>query len=113
MLRTVPNNTHGSLMFKNDLDVTSMLRINNRPVALRSRTVDLNGALTVVSDYRATDRSGRATALELTRTIFPSMERPMLCERYTVRNTGDNSYALQIPEISQFYTTDPARGVVT
>lgn len=111
MLRTVPNNTHGSLMFKNDLDVTSMLRVDNRPVALRSRTVDLNGALTVVSDYRATDRSGRATALELTRTIFPSMERPMLCERYTVRNTGDNSYALQIPEISQSYTTDPARGV--
>lgn len=98
-------------MFKNDLDVTSMLRVDNRPVALRSRTVDLNGALTVVSDYRATDHSGRATALELTRTIFPSMERPMLCERYTVCNTGDNSYALQIPEISQSYTTDPARGV--
>ena len=111
MLRTVPNNTHASLMFKNDVDVASMLRVNNRPVALRSRTVDINGAMTVVSDYKTTDRSGRTTALELTRTIFPSMERPVLCERYTVRNTGDNSYALQIPELSQSYTTDPARGV--
>ena len=111
MLRTVPNNTHASLMFKNDVDVASMLRVNNRPVALRSRTVDINGAMTVVSDYKTSDRSGRTTALELTRTIFPSMERPVLCERYTVRNTGDNSYALQIPELSQSYTTDPARGV--
>lgn len=111
MLRTVPNNTHASLMFKNDVDVASMLRVDNRPVALRSRTVDINGAMTVVSDYKTTDRSGRTTALELTRTIFPSMERPVLCERYTVRNTGDNSYALQIPELSQSYTTDPARGV--
>lgn len=111
MLRTIPNNTHASLMFRNNLDVASMLRVNNRPVALRSRTVELNGAMTVVSDYKAAGRDGRSTALELTRTIFPSMEHPMMCELYSVRNTGDTEYALQIPELSHAYTTDPAKGV--
>lgn len=110
MLRTVPNNTHGSLMLRNDLDVASMLRVNNRPVALRSRAVELGGMMTVVSEYRS-GREGETTALELTRRIFPSMEHPMLCERYTVRNTGDVQYALQIPMLSHAYKTDPARGV--
>lgn len=107
MLRTIPNNTHASLMLRQRLDVVSQLRINNNNyLNFKARSVELNGAMRVVEEHRQGDYG-----LEVERVIFPAMEEPAMCETYVARNTGKVAYALQIPELTQTIATDPARGV--
>ena len=107
MLRTIPNNTHASLMIRQGLDVVSQLRINNNNrLFFRTKYVELNGLMRVVEEHRAS-----TYGLEVERVIFPTMEQQMMCEHYVLRNTGTIAYALQIPELNQVITTDTARGV--
>ena len=107
MLRRIPNNTHASLMLRQKLDVVAQLRINNNNnLKFTTRYVELNGAMTVVEDHK-----GGAYGLEITRTIFPTMERPMMCEHYVVRNSGTVDMALQVPDLQQSFLTDPEKGV--
>ena len=107
MLRTIPNNTHGSLMLRQNLDIVSQLRINNNNfLTFKTRYVELNGAMRVVEEHRQGDYG-----LEVERVIFPAMEEPAMCECYVARNTGSVDYALQVPELVQTVVTDPARGV--
>ena len=107
MLRTIPNDTHASLMVDNDIDIPSMLRINGRKFALTADTIEINGAMTVKSHY--TDGKGRSLAL--TSRIFPSMTSPAMCEQYTAVNTGTVPLEFLIPSVRQTYTTNPAKGV--
>ena len=107
MLRTIPNNTHASLMIRQNLDVVAQLRINNNNrLTFRTRYVELNGLMRVVEEHRASNYG-----LEVERVIFPTMEHQMMCEHYVLRNTGSVEYALQVPELNQVVTTDAARGV--
>ena len=107
MLRRIPNNTHASLMLRQKLDVVAQLRINNNNnLKFTTRYVELNGAMTVVEDHK-----GGAYGLEIIRTIFPTMERPMMCEHYVVRNSGTVNMALQVPDLQQSFLTDPEKGV--
>jgi len=124
MLRTIPNDTHASLMFRNATDITSMISINGR--TLQNETVEyleLNGMLTVKSIFSTQRenavRSWRDTEIEMTRTIFPSTENALLCEKYEIKNTqrprkpneNPRNISVVIPELRQTYTTDPAKGV--
>ncbi|MBQ4531643.1 MAG: hypothetical protein IJA24_00175 [Alistipes sp.] len=107
MLRTIPNNTHASLMLRQNLDLVAQLRINNNNrLKFTTRYVELNGLMRVVEEHK----SG-TYGLEVERTIFPTMEQQMMCEHYILRNTGTIAYALQIPDLQQEITTDPKRGV--
>ena len=107
MLRTIPNNTHASLMIRQNLDVVAQLRINNNNrLTFRTHYVELNGLMRVVEEHRAGNYG-----LEVERVIFPTMEHQMMCEHYVLRNTGSVEYALQVPELNQVVTTDAARGV--
>ena len=107
MLRTIPNNTHASLMLRQNLDLVAQLRINNNNrLKFTTRYVELDGVMRVVEEHK----SG-IFGLEVERTIFPTMEQQMMCEHYILRNTGTTAYALQIPDLKQEITTDPKRGV--
>ena len=107
MLRTIPNNTHASLMLRQNLDVVAQLRINNNHrLNFKTRYVELDGVMRVVEEH-----SSGKYGLEVERVIFPTMEQQMMCEHYVLRNTGTIAYALQIPELRQEITTDPKRGV--
>ena len=107
MLRTIPNNTHASLMLRQNLDLVAQLRINNNNrLQFTTRYVELNGLMRVIEEHK----SG-TYGLEVERTIFPTMEQQMMCEHYILRNTGSITYALQIPDLQQEIKTDPKRGV--
>ena len=107
MLRTIPNNTHASLMLRQNLDLVAQLRINNNNrLKFTTRSVELNGLMRVVEEHK----SG-IYGLEVERTVFPTMEPQMMCEHYVLRNTGTIAYALQIPDLRQEIATDPKRGV--
>ena len=119
LLRTVPNDTHASLMYRMATDIPSLLGVNGLALqAERVEQVSVDGALTVRSLWgvgKMNAGSARDTkpvpVVEMTRTIFPSRSLPLMCEHYVLRNVGGKPLAVYIPEFSQVVTTDPAKGV--
>ncbi len=119
MLRTIPNNTHASLMYRMQTDIVSLLGINGMaPVQLGTKAVSINGALRVVSQYgigvpniggaRKLDAS---PVVEITYTGFPSTTLPMMCETYEVKNITKRNLTVIVPEFVQKAKTDPKKGV--
>lgn len=103
MLRTVPNNTHASLMRRVAWDLMDELVINNyRATRDRVELVSLKGTL------RAESRWGDAA---VTREWFPSTEQPAVMEIMTVKNAGDKDMKVSIPYYNNISFTDPAKGV--
>ena len=119
LLRTVPNNTHASLMFRLATDIPALLAIDGLALqAERVDTVAIDGGLEVRSRwYTGGHNIGAARtaavgpAIAMTRRIFPSRELPVLCERYVVRNIARRRLTVYVPEFSQRFETDPDKGV--
>lgn len=114
MLRTIPNNTHASLMQRFGVDVPSLLIVNG--VSLKQekvKSIQLNGFLTAISNYTIdTDsRGGRTEALEVHRKYFPSTTKAMLCERYEIKNISNRTLEIIVPESKNTYNTNPQKGV--
>ena len=104
MLRTIPNDTHASLIREFNTDIIKEINVNGRLVSSEEvREISMNGILWV--------KSLIGKQLELTRKIFPSTELPVLLEQYELRNLGEKDMNIEIPNRSLVYTTDKNRGV--
>lgn len=103
MLRTIPNNTHASLTRQFAQDGFDLVTVNYKPIAAeKTVSLTLNGTLFVKSKV--------GTALELTRTFFPSTTLSSYCEIYSVKNTSDKNCSVEIPKSNTVYTTDSSKG---
>ncbi len=104
MLRTLPNNTHGSLTRTFGIDPAMMININNR--AIEKEIVN-----EIVLDGKLIVKSTLNNNCKLERIIFPSTDRPMVCEKYTLTNNSDKPVSFEIPEINILIETNPSEGV--
>lgn len=119
LLRTVPNDTHASLMYRMATDIPSLLGVNGLSLCReRVESVSIDGAMTVRSLWsvgKANTGSGRNTepvpAVAMTRRIFPSRTLPLMCERYVLHNIGTKKLEIAVPEFMQTIATDPEKGV--
>ena len=108
MLRTIPNNTHASLMRRYGWNVLDMITVNGRAFTDEQvERISLKGILKVESNYDL----GRRGQWKLVREYFPSTEHPALMECYSLINTGKTSLAIELPQIDQQSFTDPQKGV--
>lgn len=119
MLRTLPNNTHGSLMHRFGTDPLTMITVNG--LSLQDEQVEsisLKGIMTVQSKYSigcflVGSSKGNVVKdiLHVTRNISPSTTLPMFCELYELKNISDKPFTITIPTVNMTYQTDPAKGV--
>ena len=108
MLRTIPNNTHASLMRRFAWNVTDMVEVNGQSLLNEKvKEVTLNGTMVVQSEYTL-PRKGK---LGLTRILFPSVSNPAFCEKYILRNIGESAISVEIPSLRSVVETDAAKGV--
>lgn len=107
MLRTIPNNTHASLMRRFDWNSLTDMKVNGQPWREQVKTITLNGTMEVVSDISP----GEKGSLTLKRIYFPSVDLPSLIEIYEITNTGEREVSLEIPFVSATLPTDPKKGV--
>lgn len=107
MLRTVPNNTHSSLMRRFDWNPLSAVNINGRSVKEKVKSITLNGTLEVYSEIGL----GRDASLSLKRTFFPAVEAPALVEIYEFTNTGKRDVNVESARLKDLLCTNPAKGV--
>jgi len=103
MLRTIPNNTHASLIRTFNIDPVGLITINKHLVLHEMVTeILLNGKITVKSQL---DKE-----IELVRTLFPSTDLPLFAEKYELTNTGNKPVTIEIPNVNISTATDPAEG---
>lgn len=119
MLRTIPNNTHASLMQRFAVDYPSALIVNG--LTLNNEKVkymQLDGRLSVVSEFStgyvnvgSAKNRKPVPAVELTRIYFPSTDKPMLCELYKLKNISNKRISVIVPKQHTVYNTDAQKGV--
>ena len=109
LLRTLPNDTHASLMRRMVWNPLSEITLNTRcPEGEQVKHITLSDGMMTVN---STLPVYRGEEVELTRQLFPSTEQPAFLEQYTLRNTGTKAVRIEIPEAKSIITTDPAKGV--
>lgn len=102
-LRTVPNDTHASLMRKINADVASGVMLNERPVKESVERIRFDGILHVES--RIDD------GVYLTREYLPSVKEKAFVELYSIVNKGNGKVNIEIPDLHIALTTPAERGV--
>jgi len=103
MLRTIPNNTHASLIVDFNDPGQLEIKVNGSKLQEYPQSFGLKGKLTVNSTTNS--------QLETQRTIFPSVDKPALIEIITLKNKGTTPCTVGIENNSQPVETDPAKGV--
>ena len=109
LLRTIPNNTHASLMRRFGWNLASdMLLVNSMPARQEKvKSISLDGIMTVVSELTYS----RNSVVELKRYLFPSTTKAAYCEKYVLKNTGEAPISVEVPELRSITRTDRSKGV--
>ncbi|MGW8391411.1 hypothetical protein [Pseudoduganella sp. HUAS MS19] len=103
MLRTVPDDTHASLIRKLGAEASPALAIDGEPAgAERLQQVRFDGRLAL--------RSQLAPGLTLTRTLTPSPTEPALVERLELANHGTATRRYSFAALERSETTPAERG---
>lgn len=104
LLRTIPNNTHASLMRRYDWNILDAVIVNGRTLSgEKVESVKLDGVLSVESLF--------SNNIKLSRKYFPSTELPSLIEVYTIVNNGKNVLYIEIPKVTTQSYTESNKGV--
>jgi hypothetical protein len=103
MLRTIPNNTHGSLIQTMDRNIIDSLRVNGQLIQEVPTSFHINGYLQSTS----TTNGG----ITIQRRGFPSTDKAAYIEQYTITNTQPSPLNIDIPETALQVNTDAAKGV--
>ncbi len=108
LLRTIPNNTHASLMRRFDWNPMAVVTVNGRTMTgEKVENIRLKGMLTVESSYNG----GWYGQCKIIREYLPSVDKPVLVENYFLINTGKSPMAVEIPVMNNRLFTDPKKGV--
>jgi len=93
MLRTIPNDTHASLSYTFSSDAEPVIKINNRSVSVKPIAFSLRGLLTIsgITDYN----------IKITRELFPSTDKPLAVEKYTIENSSEKDISVDIGEFEK------------
>lgn len=103
MLRTIPNNTHASLI-KDFNDYKQLaISVDNQNVIEYPQSFATKGNLVIISKTN--------TAVQVTRTLFPSVNKAALLEVIELKNTGNTITTVNISNNIPVIETDAAKGV--
>ena len=103
MLRTIPNNTHASLIRTFSFDIVKMISINEKPVASEK-------IIEIILDGKITIKSRLDQNIHLTRIMFPSTDKPVFCEKYIMKNDGPKAIWVEVPKIESIIETPSEKG---
>jgi len=103
MLRTIPNNTHASLTVPFQDNKSLLIKADGVEVDEYPLSFGLDGKLCVYSKTNS--------LLEIQRTLFPAVDKPVLIEQVKLVNTGSKPLQIDLTnKYSKFYS-DPEKSV--
>lgn len=101
-LRTLPNDTHASLSYTFSEEDSPRVFIGGKPARESVTRVHHKGLVTMTST---------AGQVELTRTIFPSIDKPLAIEKLQFTNRGSAATTIEIENTEKIIRTAAARGL--
>ena len=105
MLRTVPNDTHASLMRKMGWNPLENVLLGGYAIKEKVQSITLDGVMTVKSLCPV-----RRGNVELTRMLFPSTTKPAFIEKYSLKNISENPVTIEINKVRNEVKTPTERG---
>lgn len=105
MLRTVPNDTHASLMRKMGWNPLENVLLGGYAIKEKVQSITLDGVMTVKSLCPV-----RRGNVELTRVLFPSTTKPTFIEKYTLKNLAENPVKVEVNKVRNKVKTPKERG---
>jgi len=105
MLRTVPNDTHASLMRKMGWNPLENVLLGGYAIKEKVQSITLDGVMTVKSLCPV-----RGGNVELTRVLFPSTTKPAFIEKYTLKNIVENPVKVEVNKVRNKVKTPKERG---
>lgn len=105
-LRTIPNNTHASLMRKMEWNPLENVLLNHTAVKEQVESISLDGTIRTQSICKT--RKGN---IQLTRIMFPSTSQPAFYEKYILKNISDRPIPIEISNAYTQINTPAQRGV--
>lgn len=106
MLRTIPNNTHASLMRKMEWNPLENVLLNHAAIKEQVESISLDGTIRTQSICKT--RKGN---IQLTRIMFPSTSQPAFYEKYILKNISDRPIPIEISNAYTQINTPAQRGV--
>lgn len=104
MLRTIPNDTHASLIHEFPLDVAPVIKIDGKIVTKEKLSkASIDGTLNLTTSI--------GDGIVLTRTLSPSTTEPAMIERYRLHNTSDSEKHVEFLPNIYSVKTDKEQGV--
>ena len=103
LLRTIPNNTHGSLDFIFDRSDLPKIKVNGNEIFEYPNHFYLKGFLEIQSITKQ--------KIEISRKMFPSTDHPAFIEQVVIKNNSSQTVEIEIPVLNQSDTTKAENGV--
>ena len=104
MLRTIPNNTHASLIVDFNNYKKFEIKINNTALAEYPDRFELKGKLIAES-------KSNIPGVSITRILFPSIDKAALVELVEIANSSKQDIKVDINNLFPIDSTDPSKGV--
>ena len=98
MLRTIPNDTHASLSYTFLSESEPVIKINRRTIQETIKRISLRGILTIESVV--------SNSVNITRELFPSTDKPVVIEKYTIKNISADSIRLDVEDFEKISRTN-------
>jgi hypothetical protein len=93
MLRTIPNDTHASLIYSFGAENEPVIKINNRKISEIITRFTLRGLLTTESNVNGN--------ILIKRQFFPSTDKPLAIEKFTLINSSSREITVDIEDFEK------------
>ncbi|NJO90051.1 MAG: hypothetical protein HC831_14700 [Chloroflexia bacterium] len=104
MLRTIPNDTHASLIHDFDENINAGIKANGIEIGSEKPfEVSFNGILTI--------KSKTGEGLEIMRVLSPSVDKAAIVELVTITNKSGKEVKVEIDKLMHLHKTDKTKGV--
>ena len=103
MLRTIPNDTHASLIHDFDRSTFKKVIVEGKTIIEYPTHFYHRGILKI--------KSNTNTGVQITHQLFPSTDAPVFIDKITILNPLDTSVKITIPNIKSTHTTEAKKGV--
>lgn len=104
MLRTIPNDTHASLIYDFDDKENSAIKVNGKVIRQEKPIeISLDGTLRITSVCPEN--------ISIIRTLSPSINQPAIIESISITNTSENIVELEVIELDYLSKTNEKKGV--
>jgi hypothetical protein len=103
MLRTIPNDTHANIIYTFGSDAEPVIKINNRPVNEQVDRFIIRGLLTIETTAN--------NNILIKRELFPSTDKPLAVEKYTISNSSGREITVDIEDFEKISRSHPEKSV--